>query len=631
MVKGGGKGTETLNDLIDDKKYKDGIQEIIRTTCVRPNDFDSKAISLLDVLQQRGRGDEACRHLAQSLQEVSREKITNWRAYIYTLLKGFDGSAYTALKSGKDSESRRIRRAERAERNAAAAAAEDSLGPAQVQETEATEKAPSIIALAASVGPPSTGIQAAGEAKDKSFNQGAVEFVPGKAWTAPTASAASAASSSTETKSFRQEAAEFVPGRVWSGAAGSTAPSAPFKPTAVEFVPGQIAWTGAPVFGSPMPVQGAGSKVLKNSAAEFVPGQPAWSGAPKAKAKAKSKEAKEKKSPEKAAASPSGKGKAAPLSLIPERPGPLTRKDIGDASPQVLREEANASPASRDADSAAGGSSSQPAVAEATLTAGSPVTISVAAASTTTPASSAPLERNVGAVSEDPACRSALVAGSAASKAAKHGIVRQLSLTSGAPRKLGLAGVLSSTECGLLLSAAEKHGFRRALEQDRAGGSPSRLVSQDEWLSAELWQRVKDRLPAVWNGRWILGLRDHVEFQYCSPGQESARKESGSLVLQLCLSSGDVTMPQQGEALLVETMGSSQASSPDGKFKYAALHADVQFSSPSWLASVQAALGMGGAPCENRRRRRSGLALILATTAVVVPLLAAQRRRKGLM
>ncbi|CAE8662810.1 unnamed protein product, partial [Polarella glacialis] len=134
--KGGGKGTETLNDLIDDKKYKDGIQEIIRTTCVRPNDFDSKAISLLDVLQQRGRGDEACRHLAQSLQEVSREKITNWRAYIYTLLKGFDGSAYTALKSGKDSESRRIRRAERAERNAAAAAAEDSLGPAQVQETE---------------------------------------------------------------------------------------------------------------------------------------------------------------------------------------------------------------------------------------------------------------------------------------------------------------------------------------------------------------------------------------------------------------------------------------------------------------------------------------------------------------
>mmetsp|Transcript_51376 Transcript_51376/g.96256 ORF Transcript_51376/g.96256 Transcript_51376/m.96256 type:complete len:83 (-) Transcript_51376:4-252(-) len=79
MVKGKAKGHDALEGPLADKKYKSGILEVLKTTPVQAGDFDTKAILLLDVLQEKGRALEACSLLQNSLQGVHRKKISNWR------------------------------------------------------------------------------------------------------------------------------------------------------------------------------------------------------------------------------------------------------------------------------------------------------------------------------------------------------------------------------------------------------------------------------------------------------------------------------------------------------------------------------------------------------------------------
>lgn len=85
-----------------DKPYKDGILEIERQTCVRSADFDERAIKLLDYLHDNGgRGNAACQFLLDAVKDRSRDKVSNWKGYLYTLVRSFDESAYTLLKRGK--------------------------------------------------------------------------------------------------------------------------------------------------------------------------------------------------------------------------------------------------------------------------------------------------------------------------------------------------------------------------------------------------------------------------------------------------------------------------------------------------------------------------------------------------
>merc|ERR1712139_30355 len=58
-----------------------------------------KAVQLLDALQKEGKAEAGCLHLKTNLEGVTREKVQNWRAYSYSLLRAFDNDIYTKMKS----------------------------------------------------------------------------------------------------------------------------------------------------------------------------------------------------------------------------------------------------------------------------------------------------------------------------------------------------------------------------------------------------------------------------------------------------------------------------------------------------------------------------------------------------
>lgn len=84
------------------KPYKAALDELIRKTEARLGDLDPRFFSLLEQLQQKGRAVEGVRSVTQSLDGVERDRILNWRAYVYTLLRKFDEAAYQALKGSED-------------------------------------------------------------------------------------------------------------------------------------------------------------------------------------------------------------------------------------------------------------------------------------------------------------------------------------------------------------------------------------------------------------------------------------------------------------------------------------------------------------------------------------------------
>mmetsp|Transcript_79767 Transcript_79767/g.252141 ORF Transcript_79767/g.252141 Transcript_79767/m.252141 type:complete len:295 (-) Transcript_79767:94-978(-) len=85
-----------------DKTYRQGIDRIIASTAMRDTDLDAKAIRLLDYLEQHGgRATAAVQHLGRALHGKKRQEITNWHAYVYTLLRGFDEEAYREMKAAE--------------------------------------------------------------------------------------------------------------------------------------------------------------------------------------------------------------------------------------------------------------------------------------------------------------------------------------------------------------------------------------------------------------------------------------------------------------------------------------------------------------------------------------------------
>eukprot|EP00411_Alexandrium_monilatum_P074491 CAMPEP_0175565284 /NCGR_PEP_ID=MMETSP0096-20121207/39365_1 /TAXON_ID=311494 /ORGANISM="Alexandrium monilatum, Strain CCMP3105" /LENGTH=201 /DNA_ID=CAMNT_0016868567 /DNA_START=1 /DNA_END=606 /DNA_ORIENTATION=- len=111
------KAGDNRSMLFNEKEYKDGIDDLSKKTVVRATDLDDKAIKFLDYLQMNGgRAKDACQHLETSaLQGLQRDHVTNWRAYVYTLLRGFDTGAYEAMKTGEGKRVRKPLRNPRAE------------------------------------------------------------------------------------------------------------------------------------------------------------------------------------------------------------------------------------------------------------------------------------------------------------------------------------------------------------------------------------------------------------------------------------------------------------------------------------------------------------------------------------
>lgn len=146
---------------------------------------------------------------------MQRKRITNWRAYVYSLIRKVDEGVYKEMKESREQEKRPPRR------------------PSKSLLDDTPASAPS----------------------KKEFNKAASEFVPGQPWkTEPPG------------KSLRKEAATFVPtaqaaipplfaapmvpvqAAEWTSPnGGSKTKSVAMKPDAQEFFPGVSAWAGAMV------------------------------------------------------------------------------------------------------------------------------------------------------------------------------------------------------------------------------------------------------------------------------------------------------------------------------------------------------------------------------------------------
>jgi len=102
------KEVDTLT--LDGKDYANALTRLAESTAARLSDFDEKAVFLLEAHSRKGTVTDAISHLESSLQDVDRSHTSNWRAYLYTLLKKFDEGTYKEMKAAGDSPRRRRRR-----------------------------------------------------------------------------------------------------------------------------------------------------------------------------------------------------------------------------------------------------------------------------------------------------------------------------------------------------------------------------------------------------------------------------------------------------------------------------------------------------------------------------------------
>eukprot|EP00931_Biecheleriopsis_adriatica_P061155 TRINITY_DN36769_c0_g1_i1.p1 TRINITY_DN36769_c0_g1~~TRINITY_DN36769_c0_g1_i1.p1 ORF type:complete len:559 (-),score=104.06 TRINITY_DN36769_c0_g1_i1:201-1877(-) len=545
------KGNDVLNTAFAEKTYKSDIQNLIRNTPVQAGDFDSKAILLLDALQEKGRAMEACQHLQNSLQGISsRKKISNPRAYIYTLLRGFDESAYLAMKAEGGSENRRRRRHQHIEKDGNDEEGRSGGAPVNLSLNNVLEEG-------------------------KKLREEAAEFVPGKLWSQPGAEVPK--------RPLRYDAVEFVPhqqvlssvGRLAtpsSAAASAMRPTAPeFKPSskqfASEFRTGHSAWSGAAI---------ADTREFLQAYGQVWPSPPLANVPATKKTRMAERKAKATKA---GTVTPAAGRSAKSPSLTPQPEEP--RLAARAFAPGAIGFDTT------EADTSAARPASQKGSSYEALSA-------------------------VGAVSD--VCRKVLSA---------HYGPRQLLASDPWPvlqagkQVAALREVFSISDCKYLLYAAGQFGFRPAA-QDSVDGSPCKLTSDDAWLSAELWQRLKDHVPLVFKGRPVLGLEDRIDFIYGSLRQTLAKESPGNLALQACLSSGEGE-PRQGDLLIFQTEG---VGSDSGKIA-SWLHVKVKCGKSSLFSMVQSALGFGGSPSECRRRGMAVLLLLSASAAF--PLL---RRRR---
>lgn len=93
-----GKPSGNPSTSLQGKAYKESLSELFASTALQARDLDQKAMQLMDALQKAGKGEAAIAHLKTSLEGIVREKVQNWRAYIYSLLRAFDSDVYNAMK-----------------------------------------------------------------------------------------------------------------------------------------------------------------------------------------------------------------------------------------------------------------------------------------------------------------------------------------------------------------------------------------------------------------------------------------------------------------------------------------------------------------------------------------------------
>lgn len=93
-----GQGKNSASSLLQGKPYKDSVTDLFQSTVLQARDIDQKCIQLLDALHKAGKADDGCKHLKVSLDGIAREKVQNWKAYTYKLLRDFDSEVYSAMK-----------------------------------------------------------------------------------------------------------------------------------------------------------------------------------------------------------------------------------------------------------------------------------------------------------------------------------------------------------------------------------------------------------------------------------------------------------------------------------------------------------------------------------------------------
>jgi len=228
------------------KPYKAPLAHLFATTHVKPRHVDEKAVMLLDALAERGKAEEACNFLSQTLDGYSRHHISNWRAYIYTLLRGYDDEAYRTVKASQ-SAAKRKRVTDRrgvtpsSEASPGAQDDEDEKAEPAAEEDEEGRALADVLAATDSEGSDagkkrSSRAAAAGTSLSQLISDPSAvrEFVPKQT---PIKLSAHTGVGGEDSR-FRHTAPEFVPGFAWNGL-DSTSSSAQMRSEAQEFVPGR--------------------------------------------------------------------------------------------------------------------------------------------------------------------------------------------------------------------------------------------------------------------------------------------------------------------------------------------------------------------------------------------------------
>eukprot|EP00928_Gymnodinium_smaydae_P008483 TRINITY_DN1308_c0_g2_i1.p1 TRINITY_DN1308_c0_g2~~TRINITY_DN1308_c0_g2_i1.p1 ORF type:complete len:366 (-),score=83.33 TRINITY_DN1308_c0_g2_i1:38-1135(-) len=271
------QGSDSLATQTAGKEYAAGLNDLIKNSAVRAGDFDSKAFALLDALEANGRSTEACNHLKKALEGVSRERIGNWRGYVYTLLRGFDEDSYNAMKASR-SDGRR-RRGERTRDTGETANGDDATKKSEKPKEAKRELQPfdpsakEFVPSKPVQVPLSTAVHAKEEA---AYNAAHAYAVAAGQWAQHQSAATAAASSWSAAQAEMQRLRVLDDLKKASITTNASAPrsktsNTQLKHTATEFVPGQTTWSGAK--GGNAKDAAASSKTLSDSATEFVPGR----------------------------------------------------------------------------------------------------------------------------------------------------------------------------------------------------------------------------------------------------------------------------------------------------------------------------------------------------------------------